>query len=297
MHLLALEDGSDFHQIHVGGVRAASDGYLIHLDLADVAYAVHVVRAVRHCCQRCQLIQIHDQFFVINCIRIRCQRGIVFFSSFFLEIEPCVFVTWEYRCGRAQFRAHICDSRSVGYGKALHAFTSVFYDLAYAALYSQLLQNVEDNVLCRNPWLQGALQFYLDNLRRRQAVSALGHCNCYVQTACTDSDHAQTAARWSVAVGSQQSLARFTVVFQLKLVADAVARLGEQHAVSSGNALDEFVVIGVFEARLQSVVVYVCNGKLCLDFIDFHRFQLQIYHSTGRILRQGLIDLDGDRFA
>ena len=297
MNLLALQDSSDLHEIHVGGVCAASDRYLIHLDLADVADAVYVVRAVRHCCQRSQLIQVYDQFFVVNGVRICSQRCIVFFSSLFLEVDPCIFITWEYRCRCTQLCAHVGDSRSVGYGKALHTFTRIFDDLAYATLYGQLLEHVQDHVLCRNPWSQCALQFYLDNLRRRQAVSALSHCNCYVQSSCTDGDHAQAAACRSVAVGPQQSLARLAVVFQLELVADAVARLGEQHAVSLGNALDEFVVVGVFEACLQCVVVYVCNGKLSLNFIDFHRFQLQIYHGASGVLCQGLVDLDSDLFA
>ena len=81
MYFFPFEDRGNLHQVSVGRVGAASDGYLIHLDFADVGNRVYIVRAVRLRCQRRQLVQIHDQLLVVNRVRIGCQRSVIFFSA------------------------------------------------------------------------------------------------------------------------------------------------------------------------------------------------------------------------
>lgn len=54
------------------------------------------------------------------------------------------------------------------------------------------------------------------------------------------------------------------------------------------------MVVGVFKSRLQGVVVDVSDGKLCLNLVDVHGFQLQVNHRAGGILRQRLIDFNRD---
>ena len=97
-----------------------------------------------------------------------------------------------------------------------------------------------------------------------------------------------------MAVGAQQGLARHAEILQLQLVADAVARLGEYHAVPLGYAFDECMVIRILEPCLQGVVVDICHGQFGLDALHFHGLQLQVYHSTRGVLCQCLVDFDGD---
>ena len=66
----ALQDGSDAHQIQVGGVCAGTDADLIDLDCADLVHCLDVVRAVRASGQRDQLGEVDGDFFVIDRIRV-----------------------------------------------------------------------------------------------------------------------------------------------------------------------------------------------------------------------------------
>lgn len=77
-------------------------------------------------------------------------------------------------------------------------------------------------------------------------------------------------------------------------MADAVARLGAVNAMLFRHRLDVIVVIRVFKASLQRVMVNVRHGLLCLDTLDAHRLELQVRHRTGGILRQRLVNADGD---
>jgi hypothetical protein len=97
-----------------------------------------------------------------------------------------------------------------------------------------------------------------------------------------------------MAVGTQEGFSRDPVILKLKLMADAVARLGEQYSVTLGYALYEFMVVGIFKAGLKRIVIDVCDRELCLYFINVHGFQLQVYHGPGGILRESLIDFDCD---
>ena len=83
----------------------------------------------------------------------------------------------------------------------------------------------------------------------------------------------------------------------MHLMADAVARFGEIDTVFFGNGLDIFVVIGVFKACLQCVVVNICNRFFCFNSGNANGFKLQISHSTCGILCQGLVNFDGDFLA
>ena len=79
----------------------------------------------------------------------------------------------------------------------------------------------------------------------------------------------------------------------MKLVADAVAWFGKEHAVSSCHALDEFVVISVLESCLKCVVIYVCYRKFCFNTFYLHSFKLKVYHCSCRVLCKSLIHSDG----
>ena len=80
----------------------------------------------------------------------------------------------------------------------------------------------------------------------------------------------------------------------MDLMADAVARTGETDAMLFGYGLDITVVVGIFKACLQGVVVDISNGKLSLDTFRAHCFKLKVCHRTCGILCESLIDAKSD---
>ena len=58
--------------------------------------------------------------------------------------------------------------------------------------------------------------------------------------------------------------------------------------------LDKAVVVGVFKAGLQGVVVDIGHGPLGFDTRNAHGLKLQISHRAGGVLRQGLVDSQSD---
>ena len=56
-----------------------------------------------------------------------------------------------------------------------------------------------------------------------------------------------------------------------------------------GNVL---VIVGVFKAGLQGVMVDIGHAAFRFHPVNAHGFQLQVGHRTRGILRQGLIDSD-----
>ena len=97
-----------------------------------------------------------------------------------------------------------------------------------------------------------------------------------------------------MAVRAEQRVARHAEALQLHLMADTVAGLGAVNAMLFRHRLDVIMVIRIFKASLQRVMVKVRHGLLCLDALDTHRLELQVRHRTGGILRQRLVNADGD---
>ena len=75
----------------------------------------------------------------------------------------------------------------------------------------------------------------------------------------------------------------------MHLVADAVAGPGEVHAVLARNGLQITVVVRVFKAGLQCVVVDIGDAQLGPDALYAHRFKLEIGHRARRVLRERLV--------
>ena len=80
----------------------------------------------------------------------------------------------------------------------------------------------------------------------------------------------------------------------MHLMADAVAGTGEADAVLFGDTADVAVVIRIFKAGLQGVVVDVGDRQLGTHTLGAHCLKLQIGHGAGCILGQGLVDAQAD---
>ena len=77
-------------------------------------------------------------------------------------------------------------------------------------------------------------------------------------------------------------------------MADAVAGAGEDDAELLRDRLEVGVVVGVLEADLDRVVVDVGDRELGLDAIGAHALELEVGHRAGGVLRERLVDLEGD---
>ena len=76
----------------------------------------------------------------------------------------------------------------------------------------------------------------------------------------------------------------------MDLVADAIAGSGEPDAVLLCDSLQIAVVVGVFKAGLQGVVIDIGHTALRFDTGNPHRLEFQIGHRAGCVLRQRLVD-------
>ena len=291
---LALEDGSDLHHVIIRGVGARTDAALVYLDLADLGYLLDVIRHVRHSSQRLKRGQVYGVLLVVLYVRVGGQRYPYVAAALCLEELLGCLVGREDRGGSAQLSAHVGDGSTLRYGQGLYALACVLYDLADTALDGHLAQYVQNNVLRRYPRRQLAGQVDADHLRHRDVVRAAAHCDCNVQTAGTERQHADTAAGRRMAVRADQGLARCAEALQMHLMADAVACLRIVDTVLLSDRTDIFVVVRILEAGLQGIVVNVSDRALSLDLIDAHRLKLEISHRAGGILRQRLIDLETD---
>ena len=76
------------------------------------------------------------------------------------------------------------------------------------------------------------------------------------------------------------------------LMTDSVAGAGKVNAVLFGNRLYIAVVVRVFKARLERVVVYVSNRAFRAYALDTHCFEFKVRHGAGCVLRECLIDFN-----
>ena len=83
----------------------------------------------------------------------------------------------------------------------------------------------------------------------------------------------------------------------MHLMADAVAGLAEIDAVLFRHGGNVLVIVRVFKAGLQGIMVDIGHAALCFHPVNAHGFQLQIGHCPRGILRQRLIDPDRDFLA
>ena len=224
VHGLALEDGSDVHEIEVRGIRAGTDADLIHLDRANGIHGLHIVRAVRAGNHRHEGGEIHSNFLVIDGVRIRSERNPVLLAVLRLQESARHFIGGEDGGCRAEFRAHVRDGSTFRHRQRGDAFAGILHDLAHASLHGEDLEHLQDDVLCRNPGGEAACQVDAQHLRHGNVIRTAAHGHSHVKPAGAHRQHADAAARGGVAVGADERLARNAEALQVHLVADAVAR-------------------------------------------------------------------------
>ena len=162
--------------------------------------------------------------------------------------------------------------------------------MAHAALDGKEPQDLQADVLGGDEGAQRTGQFDLDDLGHGNVVGSTAHSHGYVHAPRAEGQHPDAAAGGGVTVGADEGLPRYAEAFQMHLMADAVAGAGEPDAVLGGNGLDVPVIVGVFKAGLEGVVVDIGHGSLCFDPVNAHGLKFQIGHGAGGVLCQGLVN-------
>ena len=162
--------------------------------------------------------------------------------------------------------------------------------MAHAALDGKEPQDLQADVLSGDVGEQRSGEFDLDDLGHGNVVGSAAHSHGYVHAPRAEGQHPDAAAGGGVAVGADKGLPRYAEAFQMHLMADAVAGAGEPDAVLGGNGLDVPVIVGVFKAGLEGVVVDIGHRPLCFDPVNAHGLKFQIGHGAGGVLCQGLVN-------
>ena len=123
------------------------------------------------------------------------------------------------------------------------------------------------------------------------------HSHGHIQAASAKGQHADAAAGGRVAVGADQGFTGNSKALQVDLMANAVAGPGVIDAMFFCYGLNVTVVIGVFKAALQCIMVNVGHTALCFYPWYAHGLKLQIGHGSRGVLGQSLVDAQADILA
>ena len=152
-HGFAFQDLGNFHHIHKRGVGAGADGYLIHLDLADLLGGFDFIGHVRAGSHGLQCAQVNIDHFVILRVRIRQNLRPVVCAVLGFQKRQGDLVRGEDGGGSAQFCTHVGDGGALRYGQGLYALAAVLNDLADASFNGHTAQHFQDHILGRDPGL------------------------------------------------------------------------------------------------------------------------------------------------
>ena len=291
---LAAQQRRDLEHIEQGRIRARADADLIDLRARERRHGHDIVRAVRAGDHGLERVEVDVDDAVIVRVRVALQRGEVRRAP--LGGEKCARhgVRREDRRRRAELRAHVRDRRALGHGQRRDARTAPLDDRADAALDRQDAQQLEADVLGGDERAQRAGEVDLEHFRHGDVVRAAAHGDRDVHAARAEGQHTDAAAGGRVAVRADERLAGLAEALEVHLMADAVAGAREPDAMLCGHGLQVAVVVRVFKAGLQRVVVDVGHAQLGLYARDAHRLELEIGHRAGRVLRERLVNAQGD---
>ena len=291
---LAAQQRRDLEHIEQGRIRARADADLIDLRARERRHGHDIVRAVRAGDHGLQRVEVNVDNAVILRVRIARERDKVRRASLGREKRARHVVRREDGRRRAELGAHVRDRGALGHGQRRDARAAPLDDRTDATLDRQDAQQLEADVLGRDIGPQRAGEVDLEHLRHGDIVRAAAHGDRDVHAARAEGQHADAAAGGRVAIRADERLAGLAEALKVHLMADAVAGTREPDAVLCGHGLQIAVVVRVFKAGLQRVVVDVGHAQLGLYARDAHRLKLEIGHRAGRVLRERLVNAQGD---
>ena len=297
MHRLSLQDSRHLHHVHKRGIGAGADAALIDFHPFQLFHRPDRVGGMGAGGQRAEGGEVNIDHLVVYRVVVRPDRHPVGLPALGAHEFTGDLVRREDGGRGAELRPHIGDGGAFRHRQGLDSFAAVFDDFAHAPLDREPAEHLQDHVLGRYPGLQAAGQVDPHHLRHGDIVGAAAHGDRHIQPARAEREHADAAAGGGMAVRADQGLTRDAEPLQMHLMADAVAGAGEIQAVLFAYRLDIPVVVSVFKAGLQGVVIDIRNRTLRPDAGDAHRLKLQIGHRPGGVLGQGLINPQPDFIA
>ena len=244
---------------------------------------------MRTCRERSQSRKIDAYDLVILSIRVACERSPVGSSALRLEEAARDLVAREYRCSCAEFGAHVCDGAALRHAESLYSRSCILHDVSDSALYGELSQHLKDDILGAGSASEASAEFHFYHSRHRDVIGTSAHRYGNVHSAGSHGQHSESASGRCVRVRTDEGLARDTESLVMYLMADAVSRSREPYAVLRGDRLYVSVVVSVHEARLQRIVIDVCDRALSLYARYAYCFELEVSHRARRVLRKGLV--------
>ena len=296
-HRMTGEDVRHLLQVHIAGVGARADEDLVDAFARQVPHHLDVARRVGAGHLRLKRGEIDLKEPVVDGPLVGRKRPVDLRTPLGLEVISRILVTGEEGGGHPTLGPHVADGGPLGDLERRHSLPGVLEDAVDVALGAEVLQDREDHILGADPRAQRPAEADLDDSRTDEVEGTAGHGDGHIEAPRPDGDHGEASAGGGVAVAAEKGLARLAEALQVHLVADSVARLGEDHPLGRGDALQVAVVVGVLEADLDGIVVHVADGQLILHPLKSHRLELQVGHRTGGVLGKGLVDGDADRLA
>ncbi|MND92551.1 hypothetical protein D3C80_847130 [compost metagenome] len=198
-----------------------------------------------------------------------------------VEIVDGFRVDREETAGRAIFRAHIADRRTVGDRHVVHARSEELDEFRNHALLAQHLHDGEHEVGRGDALFQLTGQLEADDLRQKHGNRLAEHRGFRFDTAHTPAENAETIDHRGMAVGADAGIGiggDFTVFF---IGPDGLAKIFEIHLVADAGA-------GRYDAKILERLLAPFEEAVTLAVALV--FQLHIAGKGGR--RTELVDND-----
>ncbi len=294
MHLAPFQESGHAHHVGIRRVRAAPDGHLVHREPGQRLDGRHLVGSVRLGGKRHDGSQVELERLLAAGTFVRRQLAPGRAAPLGLEERAGDSIAREDRGRHAQFGAHVGDRGALRHAEAGQAGARVFQHTPRVALGRKAAQQMQDHVLGRAPGPQRAGQKHPYDARvldvKRRARQGQRHVNA----ARAHGQHPHPAAGRRVRVRAQQGLAGRRKPLEVHLVADSVAGPRKENAVARRHGLQVGMIVGVFVAVLDGVMVHVADREFRGHPRQAHTLELQVDHGAGGVLGQGLVNLQPD---
>ena len=259
MNLLSAKHKSRRLQVTIRGVRAGANQNLINLLARQRSDGGNIPRGMRTGSHGLNLREVELHYLIIRCINIREQFSPVLFTPLRFQESTRGRVTGEDRGGHAKFSTHIGDRSAGRHTQCRHPGTAIFDHAIHIALCPIDGQHLERNILCRNTRHQFPGQLDKPHLGRDQIERTAPHGHSHINPAGANRYHADAAASRCMRVTPEKRRPWLAKTFQMKLMAYSVARSRKDDTVALCHALQVSMVIGIFKADLNRVMVHITD--------------------------------------
>ena len=289
--MASLHDERGLREIAVGAVGAGAHEDLLHdRMLLECAHRHDIIRLMWEGDQWLEAAQVEIHLLIVLGIRIRKELGILVTTLLCLHKGLDDFVGREDRGGGTHLGTHVRDGETLRYGQGLHALADILKHLPKTALDGNTAKHLEDDFLCIHASLQLSCEIYLHDLRHRETHRHTGHRRRDIHTADADGQHADSTARWGMAVATHQKLTRGCKTGGLHHMTDTVSRSRYIHTGLLCDGPKIIMIVRCLEIDVQQIVIEMGYRGLHLCR-DAQLLEAEIGHNRIDIVGQGLINL------